>query len=392
MSTPEHNAPLARRLWRCRWNAVRVALAAFVLWALVADAGARIARLRYAALPDFDFAADAASLRDKGRFAEAIASADTGLTFAAEPAVIAELNRQRDLALHDQESWLRSARDLGLGALTGSGGGGSGSADPDDEYATLERLAGSVIADFFVVGDVRDLVIQGVNAARGRDTDPVIAALSAVGLITTAAPQIDWGASVLKAARRTGSITRKLTDVLLRAVRSGDTKLLRALADDTATLSKAASPSGAVRLLRLADEPADVARMARFTEAQGSAGATALRLTGRDGLGFLRTAGRSPAADTATRADRLVLSAARKGDAGGRWLRHGGGAALLKPHALVGLAKVFYKGDAPELAKRLAALADAHAWWLIPALAAWITAECWGIGRRLLPARRVIRT
>lgn len=388
--TAHHQPPaLPRRLWSCRWSALRLALALFLLWAFVVDTPSRFARLRLHALPDFDFAADAADLRAKGRFSEAVASADAGLTFTTDPAATARLQRERTLAQADLDSYLRRARDLGLGALTGSGRASS-SSSPDDEYATLERLAGSVIADFFIVGDVRDLVIQGLNAATGRDTDPVIAALSALGLITTAAPQVDWGASLLKAARRSGAMTKGLTDVLLRAARTGDARAARALADDAASLARHTSPSAAARLIRLADDPADVARIARFVESHGPAGAAALRLTGSNGLDFLRHA--APLAPNPRTADQLLLAAARKGPPGGQWLRHGNAAALLKPHALIGLTKVFYKGDAPDLARKLAALADAHAWYLIPALAAWITLESWSIARKLLPTQPLIRT
>jgi hypothetical protein len=67
-----------------------------------------------------------------------------------------------------QASWFRRGKDVVKGVVLGA-----------DADASLERLIGAVGADFFAIGDVRDLLIQGWKYVRTGEADGVIAALSA---------------------------------------------------------------------------------------------------------------------------------------------------------------------------------------------------------------------
>lgn len=51
-------------------------------------------------------------------------------------------------------------------------------------HDSLEGWIGAVAADFFIVGDVRDLVIEGGELALDGESDEVILALSGIGLAT----------------------------------------------------------------------------------------------------------------------------------------------------------------------------------------------------------------
>ena len=89
-----------------------------------------------------------------GRYGEALVVADAGLeaTTGREREAI---QRERDLTLREQSSYLRRIQRAGMGALTGQG-------------TSIESLVGAVAADFFIVGDVRDPnrmrdVLQGVD-------------------------------------------------------------------------------------------------------------------------------------------------------------------------------------------------------------------------------------
>jgi hypothetical protein len=140
-------------------------------------------------------------------------------------------------------------------------------------------------------------------------------------------------------------------------------------------LAARASPGGAIRLLRHAEEPADVAKLARFVEAE-RAGAFALHVTEAEGAALVKAAG------AGSDAAQAVVLAARHGDAGRAWLRSGKWKLLARPHALVGLAKMVYKGNATELAARVASALDPRAWWLLPLLAAWVVIEAGLLTRR----------
>ncbi len=380
-------------LWRCKWGFVRLSAAVFVLWALAADWGARAARLAMGELPGFDYAAEVASLRQEGRFGEALVMADEGLgdidTLSVEQrdALLAE----RDRVVAERDSWKRRLRDAGTGALTGRGD-------------SLEALAGTVVADLFVVGDVRDLIIQSWNMLRGGDTDELVLALSGVGLATTLAPEVDWAPSLLKAARKVGSMSKGLGEGVLKAIRKGRNEEVLRIMGDVGVLARHASPAGALRAMKHADDPEDLARLARFLERRGGGaagagedaaraaarlekdggGALALHVFEGDALDVLRA---GDALGEPARAERVLVRAARHGRAGRGFVRAGLATPLLKPHPLVGLLKALHKGTAAALVDELLERADAHAWWITAAALAWAVVEAGLIAART-PTRR----
>lgn len=353
--------------WRCRWAVARLAVALALLWAFVAGTAARLARLQLEALPAMDFAAEVRHLREARRYGEAAAIADAALAAETDPQRRRAIEHERDLAAAEASSLLRRARDVGMGALSGQGD-------------SIESLVGAVAADMLVVGDIRDILLQGGKWVADGETDEVILALSALGLATTVAPQVDWAPSVLKAARRMGAMTKGLSEHILRATRAGRFDDLRPLLENVGSLSRRASPGGAARILRLADSPDDVATLARFVDrADGigkGSGVLALHVTGPEGVRLLRLAPDGGA-------DRVIISAAKKGARGAAWLRTPSARLLLRPHPLVGLAKGLWKGNVQDLAVRIAAATDRHAWWIIPLLAAWAFLEVTLIAGRL---------
>src|SRR4029077_8893222 len=98
----------------------------------------------------------------------AIMVADAGLD-SADPATKPKIQHERDATVKEQGSYLRKVKDVGLGALSGRG-------------TSIESLVGAVAADFFVVGDVRDLLIQGGRYVLDGETDEVVLILSGVGI------------------------------------------------------------------------------------------------------------------------------------------------------------------------------------------------------------------
>src|ERR1043165_1325312 len=131
--------------------------------------------MELASLPEFDFAGEVAYLRGAGRYGEALMVADAGLDGASESARSA-IQRERDATVREQSSYLRKAKDVGLGALSGKG-------------TSIESLIGAVAADFFVIGDIRDLVIQGGRYVLDGEADEVVVLLSGVGVATTVLPE-----------------------------------------------------------------------------------------------------------------------------------------------------------------------------------------------------------
>lgn len=352
------------RVWMARWGVLRLAIAGFLLWTLAADAGARLARLQLAALPGFDYAAEVSALRERGRYGEALVIADAGLEWLKGDAHTA-LASERAAVEAEQSSYLRRAKDVGMGALSGRG-------------QSLEGLIGALAADFFVVGDVRDLLIEGTKLALDGDADELILVLSGVGVVTTLAPQIDWVPSLLKAGARAGAITKGLRESLIGAIRGKRTAEVAGVMGSVAVLARKASPAGALRIMAHADDAPELARLAAFVERR-SDGAFALHVTGRDGARLVIEGGQA--------AETLVPLAARKGRAGVSFLRSPAAKALLKPHPIVGLLKGLRKGTIGDAVARAIERLDPAAWWLVPLLAAWCLLEAVWLVRRLATAR-----
>ncbi|CAN5721977.1 hypothetical protein BH11PLA1_BH11PLA1_24000 [soil metagenome] len=358
---------MMRRVMGFMFAAGRTALVCFLLWVVLADTGARLARQALAALPDFDYAGEVRALRSERRYAEASMVAQDGLTHL-EGAERSALEREAGETESQRTSVLRGLGDAGLGALTGQG-------------FSLESAAGAITADFFVVGDIRDLLIQGSKLVIDGEVDPVITALSAVGVATTFAPQMDVAAAVLKMARKGGALTRRFSTGLVTLAKSHAVEPLKALVHDAAALAGKVGPAGAVRVLRLAEEPGDVAKAAAFIERAGTAerGFSTLHIAGAEGFAFLKNAPREAEA----LADAAVIGAARKGEAGTAFLRSGMARRMVTPHPVLGIVKGFYKGNAAELVRGVLARLDALAYLILAALAAWLTLELWGWVRRI---------
>lgn len=346
------------RLWRLKWSLVRVALAAALVWVLGAAEHGRVARRALRELPGFDFAAETRRLADEGRFAEALLAAETGMERTEGPDR-AELERLRAQTVARRDSWWRRARDVGSGAITGRG-------------STLEELLGAIGADMLVIGDVRDLVIEGGRLVADGETDEVVLLLSAAGLATTAVPMADWGPAVLKVARKTGAMSRGLADWVVSAVRGGRVTEVGELYADVGKLADRATPAVAVRVLAHADTPGEVKKLAEFAGERG--GAWALYAGGADA---------AKAATSGEAAARSAFTAAvAKGPAGVAFWRTPAARAAFRPHAVIGLAKGVWKGNVPRAVERMAEWLDASGWWLLPVAAAWLAAEMWVLACR----------
>ncbi len=345
-------------------NLLRAAVLSWLLVLAWADWPATETRDALRLLPDQDFAAEAEALMAAERFDEAALVIEAGLEGASAQQAWRLRRLQEDLRRR-REDPVRRLREFAHGAVTGEGESG-------------EALTGAVIADLLVYGDVRDLVVQGERAARGEQADPVIVGLSVAGLLLTAAPAMDLGTALLKAARRLGALGDRFAAALLRlsrrAVRQGRSDELAAVVADVGKLGEVAGPQATVRMLRHVDDPADLARAARFVDSPASA--YVLYAGGQTAFEWLRVADKS--------GHRWLRLAARKGAAGFDLLRRSG-KALLRPHPWLGLLKGLYKGTVPELWRRFL---ERYASALFGALSAWLLVEVlvlFGRARRLLP-------
>lgn len=328
---------------------IRVSLAAGLVWICWQDQPSLKARSDFEALPPFDYWKEADTLLNQERFSEALLVVDAGLE--AVPEHEKPLRELRGAILQEQGRWMHRFQQVGRGALAGTGD-------------SLEAVAGAVVADLFVFGDVRDLVVQAGRKLRGEETDPIIVGLSAGGILMTVNPAVDLGGALLKFARRIGAMSepfaRALGDALKRAVARRNSDEVAQVADDLAALSKTARPAVALAIFKHIDDPAELRLARRFAEQPG--GVFTLWLGGKQVLAWLKV--------SAANGD-LMVKAARRGRAGFKYLADHG-ALMFKPHPILGLVKGLYKGNVPAL---LVALVRRYADVLLGLAAGWLTYE-----------------
>ena len=186
-------------------------------------------------------------------------------------------------------------------------------------------IAGSVTADFTVIGDIRDLQEQYNRQQEGKEVDQVIASLAGAGVGltlltigtagTTAAAK--GGVSLIKLAAKTKQLTKNFSKEIMQsarrvfdwnkfssAVRTGSKlgdlrraaksafhpkamKPLEATAKRMVKIRQASNTSDALHMLRYVDNANDLRRLEKFTLKHGILAKGYLTLLGK---GVLRTA------------------------------------------------------------------------------------------------------
>jgi hypothetical protein len=179
--------------------------------------------------------------------------------------------------------------------------------EPDD----MAALAGTAVGDLFVFGDVRDAMREGTRLATGQKADELVLGLASAGIAITAATYVTFGAAaparagltLMKVARKTGSLGSELAGSLGRMLRKAGfsepavaaragrdvAKVERAggllnFASDLGRVQKAAGGRAAFDSLKIAKEPGDITRVAKLAEKEGSRTRAILKIAGRGAI------------------------------------------------------------------------------------------------------------
>jgi hypothetical protein len=273
---------------------------------------------------------DPAALADRKldrAFNAEIAAREIEAALAANDSELAnsfvELARDRNVALAPElKARVDAAVEKANGALATAGNFTRGLivGEPDD----LVSLAGTALGDLFVFGDIRDAIREGSRMAQGQEADHLILGLAAVGIAVTAGTYATVGAatparmglSLIKSARKTGRISSRMAESVTRSLRSAvDTQALRKvfstssltdpalaaraareavkvekaddlfrLARDVGTVQGKAGTRAALDGLKIADNPREMARVAKLAEKQGGKTRATLKLLGRGAI------------------------------------------------------------------------------------------------------------
>lgn len=309
---------------------VRLAAACALVWICWQDWPAVQARDDFENLPPYDVAAEANELFKQNRLTDAEVLVDEAL--AQDPGNDRLLVIRQGIE-NERRNWARQLSMGAQGALTGTGNDAA-------------SLTGAVVADLFVFGDVRDLVIQGGHWLKGEATDEMIVALSAGGILLTVSPAVDLGSALLKFARRMGAISdtfaHALAETARRAIKTRKADELAGMTHDVADLSKRAKPAGAVAILKHIDDPKLLHTVAQF--AQSPEGLRALLIDPETTVRWLGSGW--------PHAQEYLVKAVRKGRGGLAFLA-GNSSLMFGFHPLIGLVKGLYKGNIPDLLLQL---------------------------------------
>ncbi len=306
---------------------IRIRIVLAVLFAIACGVAALLVVPRgikaEAVLANQDDPAQLADMALDGTFDASVTAREIEAALAAKDADLAksflDLARDRDIevapalaekvtaAVAEAASASHAADSFTRGFITG---------EPDD----VVGLAGTALGDLFVFGDVRDAVREGSRLASGEEADQLVLGLACVGIAVTAGTYATFGAtaparvglSVVKAARKTGRLGARMAEWIgrsLREVIDWDT-LKRAISGaslsepllavraareavkvekagglvhlvrDVGRVQTKAGTQAALDGLKVAENPAEMARVAQLAEKKGSKTRAILKLVG----------------------------------------------------------------------------------------------------------------
>ena len=174
-------------------------------------------------------------------------------------------------------------------------------------------LAGTAVGDLFVFGDLRDLTREGIHSGRGEPVDELVVGLAAAGVAITAGTYATLGViaplrvglTLIKAAVRTGRLSVDLTAALGRLLRQafvrgpGSLVAVRAVREtvkveraggllhfvrDIGRVESKAGTQAALDGLKIAESPAEMSRLAKLAEKEGSKTRAIFKLLGRGAI------------------------------------------------------------------------------------------------------------
>jgi hypothetical protein len=212
-------------------------------------------------------------------------------------------------AVERASSTTAAARSFARGLITG---------EPDD----VVGLAGTVLGDLFVFGDIRDALREGGRYVSGQQADELLLGLACIGIAITAGTYASLGAaaparigmSAVKVARKTGRMGSRMADwighslreaidwsalkraggslaqpvVAVRAARA-TVKTEKAhglvkLVGDVGRVQTRAGTQAALDGLRISEGPRDMARVAALAEKKGGKTRAILKTLGRGAI------------------------------------------------------------------------------------------------------------
>ncbi|MGU9956930.1 MAG: hypothetical protein ACNYPI_04620 [Arenicellales bacterium WSBS_2016_MAG_OTU3] len=161
---------------------------------------------------------------------------------------------------------------------------GMATGEPHD----MSSMLGSLSLDLFVIGDVRDLVVQGWKQAVYGNGDKLILALSAVGLVSTLAPELDWAPALMKGFRKMGALSERfvksVSDLGSRALTSGNYSALGKVMSDFGSAAKHLGPGPLAHVMKTVDTPLSLGKLSGAAAVNPAGAYGLVAMTGKTGV------------------------------------------------------------------------------------------------------------
>lgn len=243
-------------------------------------------------MPDYDYLPEIHELEAEGRLGEAEHLADwvlSGSSITNRDVVAAlrtEINRNRTSLLGRSK---RAVKGFAVG-----------------EGTSIEELGGAVVSDFLLWGDIRDLAKQGYNKVTGKETDPVVATLAAIGVCTSVASfwvadpaegvevAADASLSFLKTLRKMGQLSNKFCGVIVAAGRESAkaksaSKGLKEIVAGTKSLFDGVGAARAATVMKHVDDVDSLIAVSKMAKKTAEPTMIIVRNQGVDGVKALRS-------------------------------------------------------------------------------------------------------
>jgi len=214
--------------------------------------------------------------------------------------------------------------------------------------------ASAIASDFFVIGDVRDLSIQGANYANGKEVDNLIVALSSLGLLASATTLYSAGAtapiktsiSVLKYGKKVNKIPLWLQEKIIKYAKvAKETKSLDKITTLLQPISKMYNKVGlnqTLNILKASKNSKELLVLANFSSRFGKKSPILLLSTNNRALKYATA---MPHVST-----KSFIHASTYGEDGLKGLKKLGEAKFMKRVGFyANLSKTTYKGNLNSL-------------------------------------------
>ncbi len=163
------------------------------------------------------------------------------------------------------------------------------------EPADTPGLLGTVTLDMMVIGDIRDLLVQGYKEYDRGEGDEVISALAAVGLLLTLVPELSWAPAVFKTfwrgRRFSPHFQKQMRQALSEARRTGDYRNLKIIFGNFQKVVDRLGTGPAMAVMKQVNTADDLARLAAKAKFAPAETYTLTRISGIGALQNISTTG-----------------------------------------------------------------------------------------------------